>query len=167
MKKLALVLVLGAGCLWVGQTYPATVGANFSASVTLTSVCRVKTGSDNLTLDFGTYTAFGAAKDATSINVDFECTRGFAATPSVSFDTGTDKTSTSGASASGVGVVSGLQYSIGAAAGVQTAGSAATTASIGTPDTYRYVVSGTIAAAQAGTTSTGIQTQARVVTITY
>lgn len=166
MKASSRALLLCVLGLAAHETFAANVSANFTASVTLTSVCQVKTGSNNQTLDFGTYTAFGSSQTATSINIDFECTRGFAASPTVAFDTGTDKTSTSGSSATGAGVVGGLQYTVAVAAGVKTAGTAATTSSIGTADTYRYAVSGAMAAGQAGDSSAAT-TQARVLTITY
>lgn len=169
MKIPFRVLLTCAAILAAQQASAATTSANFNASVTLTSQCRVKTGSDAQTLDFGTYTAFQAtAKTATAINIDFECTRGFAASPTVAFDTGTDKTtSASGASATGEGVVSGLNYTLAAAAAVKTTGTAATTSGIGTPDTYRFNVTGSIPSGQAGTTSSGAQTQARQLIITY
>lgn len=169
MKRFHLALSLLALAATSLPASAANVSADFNASVTLTSVCRIKTGFNNLTLDFGTYTAFQtAAQTATSIHIDFECTRGFAASPTVAFDTGTDRTSTAAAStATGAGVVSGLNYTLAATAGTNTAGTAATTASIGTADTYRYTVSGSMPAAQAGTSSTGVQTQARQLTVTY
>jgi ABC-type thiamine transport system substrate-binding protein len=169
MKTQLRVLLLCTVGLVGQQALAATVSATFNASVTLNSVCRVKTGSDNQTLTFGTYDAFqGTPKAATSINIDFECTRGFAAAPTVAFDTGTNMTSTaSAATATGAGVVAGLNYTLAVAAGVNTPGTAATTTGIGTPDTYRYAVSGSMPAGQAGTNSTGVQTQVRLLTITY
>lgn len=169
MKTVSRVLLLCATGLVGQQALAANVSADFNASVTLTSVCRVKTGFNNLTLDFGTYTAFQTgAQAATGINIDFECTRGFGAAPTVAFDSGTDKSSSvAGATATGAGVVSGLNYTMAVAAGANTAGTAATTASIGTADTYRYAVSGSMPSGQAGTDSTGAQTQARQLTITY
>ncbi len=169
MKTATQVLLLCATGLMGQQALAATVSADFNASVTLTSVCRVKTGFNNLTLDFGTYTAFQAsAQTATAIDIDFECTRGFGAAPTVAFDTGTDRTSSAaGATATGAGVVSGLNYTMAVAAGTNTAGTAATTSSIGTPDTYRFAVSGSMPSGQAGTKTTGVQTQSRQLTITY
>ncbi|WP_382322635.1 hypothetical protein ACFJGX_03970 [Hydrogenophaga sp. UC242_50] len=169
MKTPFRVLLLCAVGLVGQQALAANVSATFNASVTLTSVCRVKTGSDNQTLNFGTYTAFqGGAQNAAGINIDFECTRGFAAAPTVAFDTGTDMTSTAAAAtATGEGVVAGLRYTLAVAAGAITAGSAATTSSIGTADTYRYAVSGAMPPGQAGTHNPGLQTQARQLIITY
>ena len=169
MKTSAMALVL-CSCGLIGQqAHAANVSADFNASVTLTSVCRVKTGFNNLTLDFGTYTAFQASPQAaTNINIDFECTRGFGSAPTVEFDTGVDRTSSApAATATGAGVVSGLNYTLAVTAGANTAGTAATPVSIGTPDTYRYTVSGSMPAGQAGTSSSGVQTQARMLTVTY
>lgn len=169
MKTASRVLILCATVMASQQALAANVSADFNASVTLTSVCRVKTGFDNLTLDFGTYTAFQTgAQTATGIDIDFECTRGFAAAPTVEFDTGTDRTSSAAAAtATGAGVVAGLNYTMAVAAGANTPGTAATTASIGTPDTYRFAVSGSMPAGQTGTDSAGVQTQSRQLTITY
>jgi hypothetical protein len=169
MKTPFRVLLLCAVGLVGQQALAANVSATFNASVTLTSVCRVKTGSDNQTLSFGTYTAFqGGAQNAAGINIDFECTRGFAAAPTVAFDTGTDMTSTAAAAtATGEGVVAGLRYTLAVAAGAITAGSAATTSSTGTADTYRYAVSGAMPAGQAGTHNPGLLTQVRQLIITY
>lgn len=170
MKTQLRALLLCAVGLVGQQALAANIGATFNASVTLTSVCRVKTGSDNQTLSFGTYTAFQGTAQGTGagINIDFECTRGFAAAPTVAFDTGTDMTSTAtAATATGAGVVAGLNYTLAVTAGTNTAGTAATTAAIGTPDTYRYAVSGSMPAGQAGTNGSGVQTQARQLIITY
>jgi len=168
MKILSLMLLSLAALFFTPQAYSATVSANFTTSVTLTSKCRVKSGSDNQTLSFGTYEGFsGSAVSATSINIDFECTRGFGAAPTVVFDTGTDKTSSAaGSTATGEGVAAGLRYTLAVTAGALTAGTAATTADIGTPDTYRYTVSGSMPAGQAGTAGVA-STQARTLTITY
>lgn len=170
MKTSLRVLLLCAACTLGQQALAANVSATFNTSVTLTSVCRVKAGSDNQTLSFGTYTAFqsGTLNATPGINIDFECTRGFAAAPTVAFDTGTDMTSSAAAAtATGEGVVSGLRYTLAVTAGALSAGSAATTSGIGTADTYRYTVSGAIPGGQAGTHSTGVQTQARQLIITY
>lgn len=169
MKVPFRALLLCAAALGGQYASAATVSATFNSSVTLTSVCRVKTGSDNQTLTFGTYVAFQAtAKAATPIDIEFECTRGFAAAPTVAFDAGTDMTtSATGATATGVGVVSGLNYTLSTAAVVKTNGTAATTAGIGTADGYKYTVSGSMPAGQAGTNSSGVQTQARQLIITY
>lgn len=169
MKVSLRALMLCALGLAAQQAFAATTSANFNASVTLTSACQIKTGSNSQTLNFGTYTAFQTtAGTATPIDIEFECTRGFAAAPTVAFDTGTDKDSTStGATATGAGVVSGLRYTLAVAAGVKTTGTAASTTSIGTADAYRYQVSGSMPLGQAGTSSTGVQTQARQLIITY
>jgi len=169
MKSSHLALAVCAIGLLSQPATAANVSADFNASVTLTSVCRVKAGQSNLTLNFGTYTAFQAsAQTATGLNIDFECTRGFGGAPTVAFDTGTDRTSSAaGTSASGAGVVAGLYYTMDVAEGVITAGTAATTSGGGTPDTYRFAVTGSMAAGQAGTNSSGAQSQSRQLTITY
>ena len=162
----------GLGAIGLCVVFPASAGsvsASLTASVTLNSKCRVKSGSDSQTLTFAPYDAFSVSDVASSnnVNIDFECTRDFSAVPNVEFDAGTDKTSSApGSTATGVGVAGGLQYAISVAAGVKTAGTAATTSTIGTPDTYRYVVSGSIPSGQAGNSALPT-TQDRVLTITY
>jgi hypothetical protein len=172
MKKIALIAALGL--MGMGSAMAQTaVPADFNVTVTLTSKCRVDTATPYTlqTLNFGTYDAFGGASIAApSVNVTFECTRGMSA-PTVAFDTGTDKTSTAtAATASGEGVVSGLRYTLSAAAGARSAGNAATAGapgSNGSADIWTYAVTGAMPAGQAGTTSTGVQTQARQLIITY
>ncbi|HUL56309.1 MAG TPA: spore coat protein U domain-containing protein [Usitatibacter sp.] len=120
----------------------ATTSNNFNVSVTLTSQCAA-TNSGTTTVSFGTYTAFqAAAATSTSVNLTFQCTRGFSPV-SAAFDT-------VNGTAAGVGVVQGLQYTLTAAAPTTTAGTAATTATIGTGDIKTYAVSGTMPAGQAG-----------------
>lgn len=174
MKRLLASTCLAVLCAALGSpaALAATSSQNFNAQVTLTSQCRVKTGTGT-TLNFGTYTSFQtAANTAPALNIEFECTRGFSAVPMVAFDaSGADKTSSaSAATATGAGVVSGLQYTLSVAAGVVTAGTAASTSSIGTPDTYLFAVTGSMPAGQAGSctsASCDSQTQQRTLTITY
>ncbi len=135
-----------------------TANNNFTVSTSLTSMCTA-TNSGTQTVDFSTYTAFQAGvQNSTTVNLLFQCTRGLTA-PTVAFDTG-----------SGAGVIAGLQYNLTAAAAVFTAGTAATTASIGSGDQYSYAVSGTMPANQAGTCATtscpGV-TQARILIVTF
>jgi spore coat protein U-like protein len=139
----------------------ADISNTFAVTVSLTSQCRAK-DSGTKTLAFGTYTAFQTgAQSATGINIEFECTRGFAPT-SVAFDT------TNG-TAIGGGVLAGLNYDIDFAAAVVTAGTAATSAaaSIGTADLRSYAITGTMPANQAGATATGEQSHNRMLIVTY
>jgi spore coat protein U-like protein len=144
----------------------ATVSGNFNVTVNLTSICTMATVGD---LAFGTYTAFqSSAQTATSTTATLTCTRGLTGV-TAAFDTAAPG-STAAATATnavGAGVLSGLEYDILATAGSVTAGTAATASSIGTADSRPYVISGSMPANQAGATSTGIQTQARTLTITY
>lgn len=166
MNKLKIVaLLISAGFASEGAL-AATASANFDVTVTLTSQCRVASGSATA-LGFGAYTAFqGTALSATPVSITFECTRGLAA-PTVAFNSGTDMTtSAAGATATGEGVVGGLRYTLAVGAATVTAGTAASTSSIGSATTYAHSVSGSIPAGQAGT-SGAATTQARSLVITY
>lgn len=173
MKRLLASTCLATLCAALGS--PAALAAtsthDFNAQVTLTSKCSVK-AKTGTTLDFGTYKSFQTtANTATALKIEFECTRKYGSIPTVEFDVGTDKTSSaSAAKATGSGVVSGLQYTLSVAAGVLTAGTDASTSSIGTPDTYMFSVTGSMPADQAGScasASCASQMQARTLTITY
>jgi hypothetical protein len=140
----------------------ATTSNNFNVTVTLTSQCAA-TNSGTTTVAFGTYTAFqAAAQTSSSVNLTFQCTRGFSPV-SVAFDV-------VNGTAAGVGVLTGLQYTLTAAAPTTTAGTAATTATIGTGDIKTYAVSGTMPAGQAGTcavSSCGPASHVRTLIVTF
>jgi hypothetical protein len=140
----------------------ATTSSNFTVQVTLSSQCAA-TNSGTTTVSFGTYTAFqGAAQGSNSVNLTFQCTRGFAPV-SVAFDV-------VNGTAAGVGVLAGLQYTLTAAPPTLTAGTAATTATIGTGDIRTYAVSGSMPANQAGTcgaSSCGPLTHTRTLIVTF
>lgn len=156
MKKIAVVVA--AILSTVGSSaIAADVTRNVNVTVSLTSVCRVTTAGLANTLDFGTYTAFGAASTPTpSTVIALECTRGLSA-PTTSFD-----------GANNFGTAAGLNYELSTAVGAVTAGTAATAVSggVGSADTRNITVSGTMASGQAGTNGAS-GTSARVLTITY
>ena len=154
MKKLALVSLLGLVTTFGNLAHAATANANFSVDVTLTTQCRV-VGTATPSLAF-TYTAFSASavSQTSPVAITFECTRNLAL-PSVAFDGGTP-----------IGVVGGLQYTLAASAATVTAGSAASTSSIGSATTYGYSITGSMPAAQAGD-ATASATAARTLIITY
>lgn len=145
-----------------------TVTSDFTVSVQLAAQCQaLNTGTQ--TVDFGTYTAFGAAKTA-SASLTFNCTRSLAV-PTFSFDS-------ANGSSTGYGVLAGLNYGL-AAADVRTAGSAATAVSggVGSATLHTVTISGTMAAGQAGECVTSGSTAAncestpashvRTLTVTY
>ena len=158
MKKILAAAVLAAVVPAVHAASPAP--NNFTVQVNLSSQCEA-TNDGTQTVDFGTYTAFGAAANAPAVGLTFRCTRGFAPV-SVAFDT-VDANST----AAGVGVLAGLQYTLTAAAAVVSAGTAASSATIGTGDTRTYNVSGTMPALQAGTGAGGAASHTRQLILTY
>lgn len=150
------------------------VASSFDVSVSLTAICTAS-NSGATTLDFGTYTAFGAATTPNpTVDLTFSCTRGLAA-PTFVFDN-TDA-ARAAAGAAGYGVLAGLNYSLAAANQATTAGSAATAAAggVGSADTRTVRVTGTMAAGQAGacansdaaTCAGAAATHARTLTITY
>jgi spore coat protein U-like protein len=143
MKKILATAVVAAFSAMSPAAQAATTSNNFNVSVTLTSQCAA-TNSGTTTVAFGTYTAFqAAAQPSSSVNLTFQCTRGFSPI-SVAFDV-------VNGTAAGVGVLQGLQYTLTAGAPSTVAGTAATTATIGTGDVKTYAVSGTMPAGQAGT----------------
>lgn len=169
MNKLLIALLASAFSLVavIPVANAATTAGNFNVTVTLTSVCTMGTIGD---LAFGTYAAFqGTAQTATSTNASLTCTRGLSGV-TANFDTTAGIGSTgaaAAATATGAGVIAGLQYTITATPGPTTAGTAATAAGIGTADTRTYAIAGSMPANQAGTSATGQQTQQRTLTVTY
>jgi len=157
MKKLAASTIVAAAMFSAAMPagLAATAGAPFNVTVSLTSVCTIAAIAD---LNFGTYTAFGAASiPAPTTSVALTCTRGLAATPTLAFD-------------AAFGVVAGLNYTVASGATTTTIGTNATPtagAPNGTATTYAIAVSGAMPAGQAGTNSVGVQTDIRTVTITY
>lgn len=162
MKRVLTVAAVAAAFAMVPAAQAATTNNNFNVSTTLTSQCAA-TNSGTTTVDFGTYVAFQvAAQPSTSVNLTFQCTRGFAPT-SVAFDV-------VNGTAAGVGVLAGLQYTLTAGAPGTVAGIVATTATIGTGDAVTYAVSGTMPAAQAGTCATascGPTSHVRTLIVTF
>lgn len=158
MKKLLSFASLSLLTLLAMTAVPAqaagSVNGNFNVKVDLTSACKVDTSSATA-LDFGSYTAFGASAPTPTASIKFDCTRGLTIS-SVAFDTG-----------SGKGVVAGLQYDMTVGTESRAAGTAATATIAGTADVLTYVVTGSMAAGQAGAGAGGVSTDARTLTISY
>ncbi|MFW5431631.1 MAG: spore coat protein U domain-containing protein [Methylophilaceae bacterium] len=149
MNKLLATLIASSALLVTAMPASSAVTASnsFDVSVTLSSQCKA-TNSGSTTVDFGTYTAFQpAAATGTPVNLTFDCTRGFSPA-SVAFDT-------ANGTAAGVGVLQGLQYTLTDGAATTVAGTAASTATIGTADVKTYNITGTMPANQAGTCAAG------------
>ncbi|HEX4331193.1 MAG TPA: spore coat protein U domain-containing protein [Usitatibacter sp.] len=160
MKRILIAAaILGAAAL---PAQSATTSNNFNVSTSLTSQCQA-TNSGSQTVDFGTYTAFQPGPQAgTSVNLLFQCTRGFAPT-TVAFDV-------VNGTAAGAGVLVGLQYTLSAGAASSVAGTAATTATIGTGDAVTYAVTGSMPALQAGacaTSACGPTSHVRTLIVTF
>ena len=158
MKKLAASTIVAAAMFSTAMpTVEATTAgpSQFNVTVSLTSVCTIAAIAD---LNFGTYTAFGAATvPAPTTSVALTCTRGLAATPTLAFD-------------AAFGVVAGLNYTVATGATTTTVGTNATPtagAPNGTATTYAIAVTGAMPAGQAGTDGAGVKTDVRTVTITY
>ncbi len=171
MKKLLLVAATSIMALIVPSANAQGV-ANFTVSADLTSACRIKTGSDNQTINVGAYTAFSATAPTASVNIDFECTRTLASiTGDFDDDAGTQTSNTGGAQPSGAGVLSnGLNYTLATVASTPVAGTAADATTIGTAMERRFAVTATIPLGQAGTCTTGTcaaGTQARTLTLNF
>lgn len=144
MNKLFISAVAAAALLASAApvALAATVASPFTVSVQLAAQCQATTGSTP-TVNFGGYTAFQGSANTASTTLTFNCTRGLA-NPTFSFDT--DK-----GSASGYGVLAGLNYGL-SATDVLTVGSAATAVSggVGSATLHTVTISGTMAAGQAG-----------------
>jgi hypothetical protein len=162
MKKILALGLIAAAAAMIPAAQAATTSNNFNVSVTLSSQCAA-TNSGTTTVAFGTYTAFqAAALVGTPVNLTFQCTRGFSPV-SVAFDV-------VNGTAAGVGVLVGLQYTLTAAAPTTAAGTAATTATIGTGDVKTYAITSTMPGLQAGacaTASCGPTTHVRTLIVTF
>ena len=160
MKR--FLLAPHVGLVLASTAQAGTTNNNFNVSTSLSSQCSA-TNSGSTTVDFATYTAFQVApQTSTSVNLQFQCTRGFAPM-STAFDT-------LNGTAAGVGVLVGLQYTLTAGSASIVAGTAATTATIGTGDAVTYAVSGTMPAGQAGTCATatcGPTSHVRTLIVTF
>jgi hypothetical protein len=162
MKKILALGLIAAAAAMIPAAQAATTSNNFNVSVTLSSQCAA-TNSGTTTVAFGTYTAFqAAALVGTPVNLTFQCTRGFSPV-SVAFDV-------VNGTAAGVGVLVGLQYTLTAGAPTTAAGTAATTATIGTGDVKTYAITSTMPGLQAGacaTASCGPTTHVRTLIVTF
>ena len=157
-------VALFAGMMPAAQAQTAT--GNFDVTVTLISACQLPVTIGDLA--FGTYTAFQTtALVATPVTATFSCTRGLTGI-TANFDTAVDATAAAAATnAVGAGVIAGLQYDILATPQAPGVGTAATPSNIGTATTYPFQITGTMPLGQAGTKSTGVQTQTRTLTINF
>lgn len=162
MKKFLTSAVAAAAFLAAVApvTHAATVTSGFTVSVSLVAICTA-TNSGATTVDFGTYTAFQTADNTDSVDLTFQCTRGLTA-PTFSFDA-------VNGSATGHGVLAGLNYSLVATneANTTTGNAATATAGgVGTADVRTVRVSGTMAGGQAGT-CTGTATTCAAATASH
>lgn len=154
MKKLSAFFVLATAAMATipTQAQAATTASPFNVTVTFTSACLINTVP--LNLNFGTYTAYGAASvPAPTTAVTFKCTQGLPA-PAAALD------------AAG-GAVAGLAYTVATGAGTKTTtGTAGTATTAATQDVWSYTVTGGMAAGQPGDI-TSPATRVRTLTITY
>ncbi|MDA8257000.1 MAG: hypothetical protein M0Z99_15465 [Betaproteobacteria bacterium] len=169
MKKLLAIGAIFGSLAILVPTSQAAVGSNtFTVDATLGSACTV--GAFSGALDFGTVTAFVAPAAPAAITSTISCTRTLTGVTAV-FDDGADTdSSTASATPTGAGLLSnGLRYTISGAFSAVTNGNAATSASIGTADTYTFTVNGAMDA-QAGTCSgatCAATSQTRTVTLNF
>lgn len=178
MKK---ILKLAAGCVsllaFASASQAATQNDTFNVSIALTSYCTVTTAGTPITVDFGTYDAqTGTYSGTPTGNITMDCTRGLAAPTFVLDNTDAARASgvtgtVGGASATGWGVLNGLNYALSIAgsvvAGIAPAASAGST---GTPDAYTYAITGSMPGGQYGTCSGAscvAATHVRTLTVTY
>jgi hypothetical protein len=155
MKASKLIRVLSAVAVALAFASGASAQTTVSVAVkvALTGKCEWKTTAPTgVTLDFGTYTAFGTAKTATASPFTVHCTRTFAA-PTASWD------------AAG-GNVAGLAYTVGGNTGAKVAGTAAAAGVGATADEYTFTLTGNMVAGQAGD-ATGLTTDTRTLTMSF
>lgn len=160
MKKLNIAAKTGFVAVLLALAAPSfaqTADADVDVKVTLTSKCKAQSTTAAV-VSFGTYVAFQTtAQPATPVTVNFECTRGLSG-PTFSWD-----------GATAFGVVAGLNYELTTTPDAVAPGTAATAVSGGTgsADVWGVSVGGSMPADQAGADSTGVQTDSRVLTITF
>jgi hypothetical protein len=133
--------------------------ANVNVKVNLTSQCKLAAAAPTLAVDFGSYTAFqaGAAAPATPQTFDVKCTHNFGTAPTVTWDTG-----------SGLGVISGLQYTLSLSGGTPAKGADATATTGAGADTITFTLDGSMPGLQAGDNAgAGAQTASRTVTLKF
>ncbi|HXD43102.1 MAG TPA: spore coat protein U domain-containing protein [Ramlibacter sp.] len=176
MKKLSLIAA--ATLLASGAAFATDLPASFNVSVSVTPICSIKTNA--LDIDFGTYTPFtNAAVNVNTHFVTFQCSHGLA--PNVAFDTANGTTSASGTgAATAEGLLSGLRYTLaipdvatalgaGSAGTVATAGAGGTGGNNSVAKEYKFTISASMAANQAGATvaSSSAVTHQRQIILTY
>ena len=163
MKKLSTALAAAALVLCGAAQAQSTVTSPFTVTVTLTQKCVADAANGTPVIAFGTYVAFGPAISnvAASGGIKFNCTRGL--TPvSASFDA-------AGGGTNGLIPVANLQYTLALTGPTAGTGVAATTTTIGTPDSYAYTFTGTLPAGQAGNTAGNaiVSTDNRTLVLTF
>ncbi len=149
MKQAAIFASLALSGLMLSATaQAAAVGQAFNVTATLVTACASNNTSPT-DVNFGAYTSFGsAATPAPTTTISFKCTRNSAGPTGVSLDSTT-------------GAIKGVNYSL-AIGAVSAAPGAA-----GSPDVYSYVITGTMAAGQAGDTAGAAGPVVHTLTITY
>ena len=143
---IALAAVFSMGAI---AAPAAPVDQTIEVKVTLEAKCVANNGTTNPVVNFGTYTAFGAASTpAPTANVSFKCSRGL--TPTAAF-LGTGYT------------VAGLAYTLGVDTGSKTGANGAIDY-----DAWDYLVTGAMGAGQAGDgTAAGLQTGTQTLQISF
>lgn len=151
MKKYALALSVAAA---FGGAFAAPVGGTVNqgvdVKVTLAASCVANNGTTNPLLDFGTYTAFTGASNATpTASVLFKCSRGLA--PTAAFTGGPTYS------------LAGLSYTLSVTGSTPTAASGTTDY-----DAWSFAVQGTMASGQAGDgTLNGAQTGTQTLQVSF
>jgi hypothetical protein len=155
MKASKLIRAVSAAAVALAFASGASAQSTVSVAVkvSLTGKCEWKTTSPTgVTLDFGTYTAFGSAATASASPFTVHCTRGFAA-PTASWD------------ATG-GTVAGLAYTVAGNSGTKTGGTAASGGAGATADDYTFTLTGNMVAGQAGDSGVAA-TDTRTLTMSF
>lgn len=152
MKQAALIATLAlSGLLMSATAQAANVGQTFNVTATLVTACA-SNNTAPADVAFGAYTSFTATALTANTTVSFKCTR------NSPIPTGATLTGGTGGTA---GSIKGLNYALVLGAATLAAGAA------GAPDVYSYLISGTMAAGQAGDTAAAAGPVVHTLTITY
>ena len=152
MKQAAIIASLALSALSMSASAQAgTVGQAFNVTATLTTACASNnTGPADVA--FGAYTSFTATALTANTTVSFKCTRNSATPTAATLTGGTGGTT---------GSIKGLTYTLVLGTATLAAGAA------GAPDVYSYLISGTMAAGQAGDATAAPGPVVHTLTITY
>jgi len=151
--KQALKLISVAAVVAFSSPVFAQASHGFNVTASLSARC-VSNTTGTPVMNFGAYTAFGAAATpAPTAVISFRCSRGMAPA-TVALDAAS-------------GSISGVAYTLAIGTVAPTLGDSGAAGTVGTYDSFAYTVTGSMAAGQAGDTAIAAAPQPHLLTITY